>query len=377
MIHRLLPFWLVLAVLQFSCSSIKELTSESIVTAEILQAGLINAYPEGTKNADGSIAYCESSAIANLGDRLLIASDKVAPNPDVSSIFSIPFPKSFPAVINAVEYHDSPLLSSAIKIESMAKSPVTDIFFAATAFDRIKTDSPEWDAYNRLLYWEAGNSENARVLFRTEDQGILSSKSVREALHRVIRNRKYPNGVSYFKIEGLAVLKDNRILFGIREMGRSYEDFDYSFMIISTSFIQSTSGLVVDPALDKVFEFNPSEDTRIGKKLGLSALEYHEPSNSIVAITTHETEGGDFASYIWMMPLEKRLTMRTKPILVLDENDQPLMIPHKAEGFCFLNKVTMFVICDEDRLPAKVKTNSGIMTRAPHQGVYTVIKIKT
>ena len=374
--YRLILFIIFILSGAQSCSSLKELTSDSKVVGSIEQAGLINGLPAGTTNADGSLAYCESSAVINLGDRLLIANDKPAPNENVASIFSIPVQSTYPAVVKEVQYEQSIVLNNSSKIEAMAKSPATNVFFASTAFDRIKTDSPEWDTYNRLMYWEDGKTDAARVLFKTEDQGVVSSKNIREALHRVIRNRKYPNGVSYYKVEGLAVLKDNSLIFGIRELGPKYDDFDYAFMLIYTSFIQSTDGIVINPDWKKVFEFDPTKNPKINKQVGLSALEYHEPTNSIVALTTYEEEGAGFESYLWMIPLDKRITNRTKPVLVLDEQDQPLVIPHKAESFTFLNKNTLFVICDEDRMASKVKTDDGVIERQAHQGVYAIVKIK-
>lgn len=360
-----------------SCSSLKELTSESTVRGNIVQYGLINGFPESTSNVDGSTAYCETSAVVNLGDRLLIASDKPSPNKDLSSVFSIPVLNAYPAVVNEVKYENSSVLKNASKIESMAKSPATNLFFAATAFDRIKTDSPEWDTYNRLMYWQGDDVNDARVLFKTEDQGIQSSKNIREALHRVIRNRKYPRGVSYYKIEGLAVLKDNSILFGVRELGPAYTDFDYTFTIISTTYILSTNGIVINPDWKKIFEFDPTKDPNIDQPLGLSSLEYHEPTNSLVAVTSYESDSGELASYLWMLPLDKRLSSaRTKPILMLSENGDPLKIPHKVEGFTFLNKNTLFLICDEDRSASKVATPEGSKVRKPHQAVFGIVKIK-
>lgn len=360
-----------------SCASIKKITSESEVTGSIEQVGLFNGFPKGTTNADGTLAYCESSAVIHAGNRLIIASDKAAPNDEVSSVFSIPLSSTYPNTIKEVDYITSTNLNTSSKIESFAKSPLTDIYFAATAFDRIKPDSPEWDTYNRLIYWTGTQTADARVLFRTEDQGVISSKSIREALHRVIRNRKYPGGVSYYKIEGLAVLKDNRILFGVRELGPSYQDFDYSFTIVTTTFIQSSSGIVINPDWGKVFEFDPSKDSRINKPLGLSSLEYHEATNSIIALTTYESEAEAFESYIWMLPLDKRLSNRTKPVLVLDAAGKPLKIPHKAEGLAPLDKNTLFIVCDEDRALSKIQSrDGGELIREPHQGVYAIVKIK-
>ena len=363
-------------ILGFSCSVTRELSSDNRVEGSLEQIGLIEAYPAGTKYQDGLDLFCESSAVTRVAERLVVASDKPVPEGSgLSPVFSFPVTKKFPKVIKDIRYEGAPLFQSSRKIESMAYSPQTDLYFAATAFDRIKLDSDEWDAYNMLFYWSADQFDQARVLFKNEDGAKVSSKNMREALTRVVRNTKFPGGVSYYKIEGLAVLPNNQIVFGVREMGRSYEDFDYSFLLLSTSFVKTRSGIIINPDWNKIFEFDPSKMLgSAGESLGVSSLEYHAPTKTLLALTTFEGEKETFATNLWMIPMSKRLRMDTKPILVRGADGQPLTLPYKGEGLTLLDNKRLFIVFDEDRRKTEVASQG--LSREPHQGMFGVVKLK-
>ncbi len=367
----------VLSISVFRCASIKELSSESKVAGRIVQMGLFNGISPEAKDEEGEPVFCESSAVTKMGDQLVVANDKTNPVKGESSVFSISSKnKNWNNIIDQPQYIFSDLLKKANKIEAFAYSPQTDLHFFCTAFDRVKSDN-SWDNYNILGYWEGNDIENARILYRTENDGMVSSKNLREILHRAIRDRKYPNGVSYYKLEGLAVLPDNTLLFGVREMGPSYQDFDYKFMILSTSFIKSRDGVVINPDFRKVYEYDPQKHPSIDQPLGLSSMEYHPESNSLAILTSYEKEGESFQTYLWMLPIQRRLSNRTQPILVTDQEENPLMFPFKGEGLTFLDKNTLFVVFDEDRTLSEVETEQGILKRAPHQGLYAIVDLKS
>ena len=370
------PWAMVGLLFCLGCSSIKELSEGSKVSAEVVQYGLFNGISPETKDEEGNIIHCESSAVTNLGDQLIISNDKSNPNKEESSIFSIKNNKELPSTIENPLFIQSKVLNNAKKIEAFAYSESTDLHFFSTAFDRLKSDN-SWDFYNMLGYWEGTAIDQARILYRTEDEGVVSSKNLREILHRAIRSSKYPNGVSYFKVEGLAVLPNNTLLFGIREMGPSYQDFDYKFLILSTTFLKTRDGVVVNPDWKKVYEFDPTSYPGIDKPLGLSSMEYHAASNSLAILTSYEEEGKPHQTYLWMLPIQKRLSLRSKPILVTDESGAPLVFPYKGEGLTFLDKNTFFIVFDEDRVLGELPTKDGIKKRKPHQGIYALVTIKT
>ena len=364
----------VLVVLLSGCVAIKEMTPESAVQAEVVQFGLISGVPEGLQNDEGEPINFEASAVINLGDRLLMANDKKVAQTDASSVLSIPVQKKLPARVTA-QYETANPLMKASKIEAMAKSPNFDLFFASTAFDRIQSE-PVWDNYNMLFYWEGNQFNQARLLFKTDHQGTISSKNLREALHRVLKSRKYPNGVSYFKVEGLAVLPDNSLIMGIREFGPSYKDFDYTCTLVATKFIKTRDGMTIDPDWRKILEFYPSRHPSINKDFGLSSLEYHPESNSLVALTTFEEEGQPHETLVWFIPVQKRITPNTKAILVTDQYGEPLRLPYKGEGCTFLDKQNLLIVFDEDRNLSTANVDGAPVQRKPHQAFYGQLKLR-
>lgn len=366
---------ILVSLLLVSCGTVKEITSESEVSGSIVHYGLINGLPEGTLDDRDRPINFEASAVTNLGDRILIANDKFIPESVGASVVAVPVQKKWPTVLNAENDFDTPLLG-ARKIESMAKSPNFDLYFAATAFDRIKPDG-SWDNYNMLFYWEGKDYDKARVLIKSvSEEGMVSSKNLREALHRVVKNRKYYTGVSYFKVEGMAVLPDNTLILGIREMGPSYEDFDYTCMLVATKFIKTGSGMTINPEWRKIYEFDPKSHPAIQKSYGLSSLEYHPESNSLVALTTYEEEDRPHETLVWLIPVVKRWNGYHKPVLVTDANGNPLRLPYKGEGCTFLDKNSLMIVFDEDRVESKLNIEGMPDRRSPHQAIFGILDFK-
>ncbi len=375
MLHRLHVFSWILLLTLHACASGKQMTPDSAIRATQLSLELLDCFEAGLSDDSGKPVFCESSAVQRVGDRLVIANDKYIPGEGHNNVFSVSLSKvNNPKALNSdVQAYGTGLFNQASKIESFAGLPAGGLYFAASAFDRIQTDSRAWDSYNTLFYWEEGKENAPRLLFGTEEDGIYSSKSLRPVFQDILRNWRYPRGVSYFKIEGLTVLPDNSILFGIRETGKDYTQAHETFMLVKASFIKSRDGVIVDPVLEKIYEFEPADAAGIDKTLGISSLEYHEASNSIFIMTTWEEEGQPFETYFWNLPMEN-LRKGLPPILVLGEDNQPFRLPHKAEGMSFINKKTAFVVCDEDKTASVVKTPGGEKIRQPHQAVYALLR---
>ena len=361
----------VLGVLS-GCTISRSGTGEPAVRAELLTLGLLDCFAAGLSDEEGKPVFCEGSAVVKVGDRLVIANDKYIPGEGNSNVFSVPV-----AAIKRPESlgggrlpYGGGLFNQASKIESMTVSSGGELFFAATAFDRIKPDSRAWDSYNMLFYWEAGSPNKPRLLFQTEDDGIFSSKNLRPAFEKILRTRNFPNGVGYFKVEGLTALPDNSLLFGIREIGKDYTQAEQTFLLVRANYLRSSAGLIVDPVLELVYAYDPRDLPGIDKPLGVASLEYHAPSDQVFITTTYEQEGQPFESYFWSLSLEQ-LRKRLPPVLVRDKYGKPFTLPHKAEGMTFVDKKTAFVICDEDKVLSPVK---GAGTRQAQQSVYALLR---
>ena len=104
----------------------------------------------------------------------------------------------------------------------------------------MKPDSKEWDAYNTLYYWQVGNENSLKVL--RENTADSSSVFLREKFSRALTSPEFPQGMPYFKIEGLAATT-NRLYFGVREEGKKFDDFKYRVKIITVGY-HFNNGLV-------------------------------------------------------------------------------------------------------------------------------------
>lgn len=357
------------------CTAGRKIEPETRLTASVLNVELLDCFEPGLTDEKGKPVFCEASAVVSVGDRLVIANDKYIPGEGNNNVFSIDPSKvkNAQALSASVMPYGSGLFNGASKLESFAGNTSGDLFFAASAFDRIQTDSRAWDSYNMLFYWEKGKEDKPRLLFSTEDDGIYSSKSLRSVFQTILRNWRYPRGVSYFKIEGLTVLPDNSLLFGIRETGSDYQNAHPVFMIARAKFIKSPNGVTVDPVVEKIYEFETANVKELDKTPGISSLEYHEASNSIFIMTSWEKEGEPLETYFWNLPMES-LRRQLPPILIRDDAGKPFRLPFKAEGISFLSSKTAFVICDEDKILSTVQTKAGQVERQPHQAVYALLR---
>ena len=371
----LAKWMLIFSLGLYGCTAGRKIEPDTGVKARVLSLDLLDCFESGLTDEKGKPVFCEASAVLNLGDKLVIANDKYIPGEGHNNVFSIdPVKVKNPRELSAsVMPYGRGLFNEASKLESLAGNAAGDLFFAASAFDRIQTDSKAWDSYNMLFYWEKGKEDKPRLLYSTEDEGIYSSKSLRPVFQTILRNWRYPRGVSYFKIEGLTVLPDNSLLFGIRETGSDYQNAHPVFMIARAKFIKSPNGVTVDPVVEKIYEFETANVKELDKTPGISSLEYHEASNSIFIMTSWEKEGEPLETYFWNLPMES-LRKQLPPILIRDDQGKPFSLPFKAEGISFLSSKTAFVICDEDKILSTVQTKAGQVERQPHQAVYALLR---
>lgn len=366
-----------MSVTLWQCTSTKPLdfTGVKPINAQVVKTGLLNCYQNGMKADSINYIYAETSAAMKIGDQILIAIDKPVPA-TVSPVFTVPVADVLgnPKYGNSLNYVMSKPFQKVLKIEAFAKSPSDSLFFATTAFDRIRGSSADWDGYNALLTWQAKDLSDVEYVAGTDRDNVTSSRDLRFSIQKALTTKQFPNGAPYFKIEALAILPGNRLIFGVREIGESYQKFDYSFTLLETTFTNNRMGIQVDPSFKKVYEFQPIVN---GHQMGISDLVYHAATNSLLALTTFE-DGTDektktFASSLWVLPLS-RLEKGEAPLPVMNDGKQ-FELSYKAEGFTFLDDRTLFVICDEDRKDSIVKIGKEMITKQPHQTIYFILKL--
>lgn len=360
-----------------SCSGTRvlDMSGSKTITADIVRTGLLNIYQYGLKADSVNFVYAETSAAMKMGDQILIAIDKPVPG-SFSPVFSVPVADVLkqPTYSNAINFISAAPFLNAQKLEAFAKSPNDSLFFATTAFDRIRGSSADWDGYNALLTWQKKDYSDVQYVAGTERNGVKSSRDLRTSIQKVLTTSQFPNGVPYFKIEALAVLPGNRLIFGVRELGESYQKFEYTFTLVEASYRLENGVVQLNPNFKKIYEFKPQVN---GHQMGLSDLVYHAASKSLLALTSYEAGTDEktktLTSSLWVLPLS-RIEKGETPLPVMSEGKQLEML-YKGEGLTLLDERTLFVIFDEDRKDSQVKIGQEMMTKQPHQAIYSILRL--
>jgi hypothetical protein len=305
--------------------------------ASVVASGLVDCFPETTESAPGQRASCELSSVTRTGETLSFVNDKnffgKAP------LFTAP--SSGP--LGVLTQAESPALAEARKLEALTTTPDGAWVIASTAFDRVKSDA-SWNPYNTMLFWPAGEPAKAQVAARDEKDGVVSSLPLRAVFAAALRSEAFPEGPPYFKVEGLAALPDGRLLVGIREAGKRFDDFSYQLSLLSLSYRVENGALRLGEKAERIWSFTPP--VGLVGPLGLSGLEYDAARNTLWILTSYESPSGRGA-YLWSLSLDDLATNRP-PVLVRDAQGGALFFPHKAEGIALLPRGELLLICDDD-----------------------------
>ncbi len=351
--------------------------NHEVVRGEIIQRGAIDCFKKGLTTSEGALVYCETSAVAFTGDRLIIASDKPVPGHDLSAVFSVAYAGSGP-IEGQLTYFTADPFTTAVKYEDMTITPDGKFVIATTGFDRIKNDSNEWDGYNTLLSWPVDDSGSVNVIAATSNNGVTSSLGLREKISQALLSPEFPDEVPYFKVESVAAIAGHQLLFGIREVGAHYDRFVYTFKIISVQY--KVNNGVLSLAGDFRLIYNLDMDSLSGaqQSSALSSIEYDPFHDRLFLLTSYETEEKDegLGGYLWTLPLSG-LSNGQAPSLVQTETGNGLQFAHKAEGITVLSEQLVMVIHDDDRVLGRevIENPETQFSRAAHQAAYTLVSV--
>ncbi|SOD78943.1 hypothetical protein [Spirosoma fluviale] len=368
---RLSALALTSLLLVYGCKTAKAPLTATPVTATITEEGFINCFTAGTI-LNNQPVWCEASAVLHDGKNLFLANDK-----DMPSGQSPVFTKTLTGLGDSTQtptYLTQPAFSAARKYEDFARTPDGKFIFLTTAFDRIKEGSHDWDGYNTILYWRSGDEQHPYVL--APDNTSTTSVSYRQQIGKLLANPSFPGGMPYFKIEGLAAT-DNQLLFGIREEGKSYEDFAYRVKVIAVTYrIEKHNNvdrirLTNDWRIINNFDITAAYP-ELPKPLALSSLEF-DPFHKQFWMLTSMESNGKLDAYLWTISTADLYA--NKPFtLVRDAKGQPVHTPgHKAEDLTPLDANRLLLIHDDDR----VKTTVGNRIRQANQAAYTIVTVST
>jgi hypothetical protein len=214
---------------------------------------------------------------------------------------------------------------------------------------------------------------------------VYSSVGLRQKISKALANVDYPDGVLYFKIEGLAALPNRQLLFGIREFGVSYKSFNYSVKIIATNYEIVNGTVVLAHEFKLIYEIDPELLHPITHKtVALSSLEYDPINHRIFLLTSYENTSNnavtdeDIGAFLWVLTPDD-LKNNLPPTVVLDANTSlPLHFAHKAEGITVIDKNTVLLVHDDDRVCGRVPlTNSETQFyRKANEMAWTLVKFK-
>ena len=383
--HKLFTF-LILSVISLiflgACGSDEKTDGQIRGKASIIERGVINCFAEGLTTSEGKPASCETSAVVYQGTYLIFGSDQPIPKEGLSSVFAIKYtdnglPTDSGLSIEPLSYLTAPPFLVATKYEDFTVTPDGLYVIATTGFDRVKSDSAEWDAYNTLLLWKVGSPDTVTVASPTTTDGVTSSVSLREKISLALKSEQFPNGVPYFKVEGLAAIPGNKLLFGIRELGANYEEFEYAAKILSVSY-QIRNGNVLELAdeFKLIYSYDVNKITAFNQTVGLSSLEYDKHSDRLYLLTSFEESETDegLGGYLWTLPIAD-LKSGKAPTLEIKEEGTPLLFAHKSEGISVLSKNKVLVIHDDDRVLGRkiVENPETQFSRQANQGAYSIV----
>jgi hypothetical protein len=360
--------YLMLVVLLFTLScgpSRRASGSREKTTASITREGFFDCFEKGL-TLNGQPIWCEASAILYDGDKLLLANDKDMPDKR-SSIFSWAFSKGFTDTSAPATYLMDTMLRKAKKFEDFAFTPDRKLVFLSTAFDRVKPDGRDWDGYNTIFYWKTGDEKNAQVL--TAGTPDTTSVSLRAMISKTLASPAFPDGMPYFKIEGLAAT-DDRLYFGIREEGKKFDEFTYQFKVLSVPYLLNDGKVTLSGPFSRFAEIDlKTLFPDLEKGMGLSSIEYDAYNNRFLLLSSFESPE-QMGGYLWSATESELQNNRIN--LIKDAEGKPLRFQHKPEDLTLISRKRLLIIHDDDRQVSKV----GEKARQSSQAAYSVVDFK-
>ena len=303
----------------------------------------------------------------------------------LSSIRYIGYPD-----ISGRPLQEGSILTEIKKIESMTKTPDNRYTFASTAFTHSPDSYELWDGINKLVYWPSSNHLKARYPSLEVDGDIVSaddldskeySKYLREGLLKAIRT-KYPD-VSFFKIEGMAILPGNKLALGIRELGTDSDNISYKALILSTRFIEENGLVTIDTAFDIDIDFDLlalRKQFNIKEDIGLSSMEYDYGKNRFYIMTSYEESKTDvgLGAYLWVSSVDFSGQI-TGLNPVFERQKRLYHFAHKGEALAISPAGKIVLVADDDKVlgrkPENVINPDTQFSRKYYQAAYQVLQL--
>ncbi len=325
-------------------------------TARVEQSGSIECSSNAKVN-------CEISAVvwikSEQGGTLIFANDKLPESRSEASVFSMPYAGGEFNAASPKQFFTQAPFAAVNKYEGTSISTDGQHVVAMSAFDRYREDDSNQDRFNNLLAWPANAPQNAKVVSASQRGNIVSSLAIRLKLEQALKKR-YGSQVKYFKVEGLALLPGEKILFGVREIGQNYKVFDYKVTFIEGRYKILNGDFTIDESSEfaVVRDFSAAVELP-GPKLGVSSLEYDTVNHLLYVLTSFEDESNQrVGAHLWVLP-DDGGALGHDLKLVRTPEGKPFKFTNKAEGLAMLADGRIFIVHDDDRYITTVKTGMG------------------
>jgi hypothetical protein len=349
------------------CSSSKNATlSNQPIQANITKEGFFDCFEKGL-SSNGMPVWCEASAIVHDGKKLILANDKDMPGKN-ASVFYWAYEQNFIDTTQKPIYSTNALLKKASKYEDFAQTPDGKYILLSTGFDRVKPASCDWDNYNTILYWAAGDESHPKVLTMSGHESDSTSVSLRPLINAALASDSFPKGPPYYKIEGLAATSKD-LYFGIREEGTNYEKFRYQIKVLSISYTMENGIIKLGNVVKIASDINGDAIKTGPETIALSSIEYDHFNNRFLILTSYEKDG-NIGGYLWAATENDLRNNRMYP--VKDVYGKPVHFHNKSEDLAIINKTRIIVIHDDDRQTLSV---NGVV-RQPYQAAYSIVDFK-
>jgi len=374
---------------------------------KIIREGYFECFPQNVTYDNQSPVSAEISGVLYYHNKIILINDKKVPG--TTSVLTAPY--KLPFEPKDVEYIGNQKIKNASKFEDITITPNLRYIFYITSFDRVKKDKPGLDSYNTLLYNDLDSTEGEKIAYPFVRNGVESSLLMRYQIRKSLSNAKYRTGPPYFKVEGIAALPEKILLLGIREIGNSYSDFEYTITIIGAHYEITDGNFYFTEPLRIMWQFDPAQDYPLLKNpLGLSSIEYDSFNKQLYVLTSYEHGETDdqIGSYLWILPLKnfmrrqlekkksdryftthqkfggkkikehKKIFLESSPILVMQNDFKPLHFAHKAEGVTVLDRNSVLIFADDDRITGTelITDPENQFKRKLNEAAYYIVEFK-
>lgn len=346
-------------------------------TAAPERAPVAQVEAEGVIVCPPPTARCELSGAVLADGRILLVNDRAIAGKASDAILALA-PRPLTPRLAAQFLSGAPTLP-AEKFEAIAVTLDGQQVFATTAFDRLDLATSALDRFNVLLTWPATRPQVARVLGGAPDKPLVSLE-LRRQLQAALASPSEPGGPAYFKVEGLAALPD-RLLIGVREVGRTYKDFRFTLTILSLPWRMRAGLPELAGAPRVIWRLDPAALPALPRApVALSDLAYDAPRDRFWLLTSYERDDegpASVAGYLWMLD-RAGLERGARPVLVHGPDGAPLMFSHKPEALAVLADGRLLVVHDDDRRATPVPdagASGGARPRRQTEAYYQVISV--